>query len=113
MIARMPLGKNVTHKPGYRMIKFPSVDKVHAVGQGGILHWVTSEVLAEALYGPRGINDYPPGVPWNQKVDDVSEAFYSDYAIGSDVRMVVDNIRTDYSPITQLANTKTIDDNWR
>lgn len=111
-IAKMPLGKSVTHRPGFRMIKFPSVNKVYAVSQGGVLHWVTTEALAEALYGPHGINDYPPGYGWNQKVDDVSEAFYSNYVIGSDILTVVDTLHTDYNPVSELANVKTIDDNW-
>jgi hypothetical protein len=111
-IAKIPLGKNVTHKPGYRMIKFPSVDKVYAVSQGRTLHWVTTEALAEAIYGPHGINDYPTGVSWNKKVDDVSEAFYGDYVIGTDIKMAVDTLHTDYNPISELANVKTIDDNW-
>jgi hypothetical protein len=111
-IAKMPLGKNVTHRPGFRMIKFPSVDKVYAVSQGGILHWVTTEALAEALYGPHGINDYPPGEQWNQKIDDVSEAFYGNYSIGSDIHTVVDTLHTDYNPIFESSNVKTVDDNW-
>jgi hypothetical protein len=111
-IAKIPLGKNVTHKPGYRMIKFPSVNKVYAISQGGTLHWVTTEALAEAIYGPSGINDFPSGVAWNGKVDDVSEAFYGDYNIGSDIHTAVDTLHTDYNPISELANVKTIDDNW-
>lgn len=111
-IAKMPLGKNVTHRPGYRMIKFPSVNKVYAVSRGGVLHWITTEALAETLYGPHGINDYPPGVAWNQKVDDVAEAFYTNYVVGSDIHMAVDTLHTDYNPISELANIKTIDDNW-
>ncbi|MFZ6014788.1 MAG: hypothetical protein ACOYUZ_00315 [Patescibacteria group bacterium] len=68
-LASMPLGANVTYKPGVRMVKFITDPKVYVVSKGGVLHWVTTEEAAIALYG----------INWNNNVDDISDAFYMNY----------------------------------
>jgi len=74
-LASIPLGGNVTYKPGVRMIKIQSDPKVYAVARGGILRWVTTQEVAEALYGPN----------WNQFIDDVNVAFFVAYTIGDPI----------------------------
>ncbi len=69
MMASYPLGANVTYHPGVRMVKFPSVNTVYAVARYGRLRQIATETLAEELYGAN----------WNQMIDDVSEAFYTNY----------------------------------
>lgn len=41
-IQQIPLGKNVTYRPGKRMVKFQTVDRVYTVSRGGILRWVAT-----------------------------------------------------------------------
>ena len=68
-LAIFRLGKNITYRPGTRLIKIPSIAKVYAVEPGGALRWIESESVAKALYG----ND------WSKRVDDVAETFFVDY----------------------------------
>lgn len=74
-LASMPLAGNVTYRPGVKMIKLTTVPKVYAVARGGVLRWVSSEEVAEGLYGP----------DWNTKIDDLSDSFYGNYTTGEDI----------------------------
>lgn len=69
------LGKNVTYRPGVKMVKFVTVPKVYAVSKGGVLRGIASEAVASALYGS----------DWNKKIDDVSDAFFANYQFGADI----------------------------
>lgn len=93
-MAAAPLGKNVTYRPGSKLVKFTTVNSVYAVAKGGSLRWVKSEEVASALYGD----------DWNKKVDDISDVFYLDYTFGADV-----NTAGDYSPTAELAASPTIE----
>lgn len=93
-MASLPLGANVTYRPGSRLVKFPTVPKVYAVSAGGTLRWVTTEAAAVALYG----------AGWNAQVDDLSEAFYGDYRFGTDIAAA-----SDFAPAAELAAAPTID----
>ncbi|HSD12911.1 MAG TPA: hypothetical protein VLC10_05105 [Patescibacteria group bacterium] len=74
-LAQIPLGANVKYRPGVRMIKIQSDPKVYAVAADGSLRWVQEEASALALYG----------ADWNQKIDDISDAFFTDYSVGDPV----------------------------
>ncbi len=74
-LERIPLGRNVTSRPGVRLLKLPSSDQVYAVAQGRTLRWVKTEALAQALYGSA----------WATKVDDLSEALFVNYAMGAPI----------------------------
>ena len=88
-LASIPLGKNVTYKPGVKMVKFTTLAKVYAVAKGGVLRWVISEAVATELYGSN----------WNTKIDDISDAFYQNYTFGADV-----NGLSDFNPTTVEAS---------
>ncbi|MFZ2804691.1 MAG: hypothetical protein WA001_05760, partial [Patescibacteria group bacterium] len=90
-LASIPLGKNVTYKPGVRMVKFTTDPKVYAVEKGGNLRWVTTEAVATSLYGSN----------WNQMIDDISDAFYSNYTFGTSI-----NSTADYSPAAAMASVQ-------
>ncbi len=74
-LAKIPLGGNVTYKPGVRMVKIQSDPKTYAVARGGVLRWVTTEAVARALYGDN----------WNQFIDDINVAFFLNYVIGDPI----------------------------
>lgn len=76
----MPLGKNVTYRPGTRMVKFTTVNNVFVVSRGGVLRWVKTEALAQSLYG----------ADWNTKVDDISDVFYTNYIFSTDINNVLE-----------------------
>lgn len=73
------LSGNATYRAGTRLVKITTDPKVYAVEPSGKLRWVKDEVTAKALYG----ND------WAKKVDDVPDAFFTNYTIGSDVSSAV------------------------
>ena len=64
-LAAIPLGRNVTYRPGVRLVKFLTLNRVYAVEKGGVLRWITSETLVRALYG----------LNWNRNVDDIEDVF--------------------------------------
>ncbi len=94
-MASLPLGANVTYRPGAKMVKFLTLDKAYAVGLGGELRWVTSEQAARDLYGPS----------WNLLIDDIADAFYTDYRFGPDVASAAA-----FDKAAELAAAPTIDD---
>lgn len=94
-LAGIALGKNVTYRPGVKMIKLQTVPKVYAVSKGGILRWVQTEEVAHALYG----------ADWNKKIDDVSDALFTDYKEETNISSA-----SEYSPSNETVNSPTIDD---
>lgn len=62
----------VDYQAGTSLLKMPSVNTVYAVEPDGILRPIDSEEDAQALYGE----------DWASQVDDLSEAFFSQYQIG-------------------------------
>lgn len=71
----LPLGGNVTYKPGARLVKITTDPKVYAVDAHSTLRWVETEAVAAALYG----------ADWNTKVDDIPDAFFINYKVGSPI----------------------------
>lgn len=82
-LANIMIGGNVTYRPGVKMVKIQSDPKVYAVAKGGMLRWVSSESVAVALYGS----------DWNKEIDDISDAFFVNYTVGTQISSAVD-----YSP---------------
>ncbi|MBD3252067.1 hypothetical protein GF380_06520 [Candidatus Uhrbacteria bacterium] len=71
----IPIGGNVTYKPGTRLIKFQTDIKTYAVARGGVLRWLKTEEAARKFYGDN----------WNKEVDDVPESFYVNYTFGTPI----------------------------
>lgn len=93
-MAAIPLGGNVTYRPGMRMVKIPTDPSIYAVSQGGVLRHVDSEAVAAALYGP----------DWNAQIDDVPETFFVNYSLGPPIRSFFD-----YDPAAERERSLTID----
>lgn len=74
-LAKIPLGGNVTYRPGVRMIKITSDPHVYAVERGGVLRLIPDETTALRLYG----------AAWNKMIDDVPDGFWVNYAIGTPI----------------------------
>ncbi|MDF1497287.1 MAG: hypothetical protein P1P90_04465 [Patescibacteria group bacterium] len=94
-MASMPIGGNVTYRPGIRLVKLQSVPKVYAVSKGGILHWLTSEDIAKAMYG-----DF-----WYKLVDDLPDVYFMDYKLSDQITGIFD-----YSAFGEASMTQTIND---
>ena len=79
-LAAIQLGGNVTYRPGVRLVKISTDPKVYAVS-GKTLRWVQSETLAKTLYGDA----------WaTTQVDDIPDAYFSDYGIGEAINEAAD-----------------------
>lgn len=92
--ATLPLGRsNVTYRPGVKMIKITTDPRTYAVERGGILRHVTSQELAETLFG----------LNWKDRIDDVPDAFFSNYQIGTPIEN-----SQQYDPDAVMTATATI-----
>lgn len=74
-MAGIPIAANVTYRPGVKLVKIQTDPKVYAVSKGGILRPIDSESVAVDLYG----------FSWNQRIDDIPDAFFVDYTIGASI----------------------------
>ena len=79
-MALVPIGGNVTYRPGTRMLKFQTDPKTYIVTRGGVLRWATTEDVAKGWFGAN----------WNQYIDDASESFYINYTFGEPVANSLD-----------------------
>ncbi|MBI4121890.1 MAG: hypothetical protein HY461_01010 [Parcubacteria group bacterium] len=73
-LAAIAIGGNVTYRPGARLVKITTDPKVYLVGGNGELHPINSEATALDLFGSS----------WAQKIDDVSDAFFTNYTVSSE-----------------------------
>lgn len=98
----LPLGRsNVTYRPGVKMIKITTDPRTYAVERGGILRHVTSQEMAETLFG----------LNWKNKIDDVADAFFSNYKIGDPINDASQyNAETVKTATTTIAQDKSFDD---
>jgi len=92
-LSTIPLGGNVTYRPGIKMVKITTDPKVYAVDQGGFLRHVASEQLAETLFG----------LAWKSRIDDVPDAFFVNYRVGTQIQTA-----SDYNPANVATQTTTI-----
>ena len=74
-LSNLPIGGNVTYRPGKRMIKIQTDPKTYVVDKGGVLRWVTTPEIAESMYGNK----------WSEFIDDISPAFFVNYKIGEPI----------------------------
>ncbi len=94
-MASIPLGANVTYRPGLRMVKFTTDSRVYVVSSGRTLRAIASEAVAFSLYGSR----------WNQHIDDIADTFYTDYRFGTDV-----NVEADFNPAAMRESVNHVSD---
>lgn len=86
----IPIGGNMTYRPGSRLVKITTDPKVYAVARYGVLRWVTSETVAQALYGQN----------WAQMVDDLPDEFFANYTIGAPINSAADyNASNQYNAV--------------
>lgn len=76
-LSAIQIGGNVTYKPGVKMVKITTDPKVYAVAAGGTLRWVKTEAIAQALYGAN----------WSLKVEDIPDAFFTNYLVGEPIEL--------------------------
>lgn len=95
LMQNIPLGRNVTYKPGARLVKFTTSNRVYAVSKGGVLHAIANEAIAISIFG----------ADWAKMVDDINDVFYGNYVIGDEI----DSSRG-WDQKKTLSSTKVIND---
>jgi len=93
-LSALTIGGNVTYKPGVKLIKITTDPRTYAVSTGGTLRQLATEQIAASLYG----------ADWNTKVDDLPDAFFVNYKIGSII-----NLASDFSSSQATALATSID----
>jgi len=88
VLSSYSLGGNVTYRPGTELVKIQSDPKVYAVDKGGVLRWVNSESAATAIFGSN----------WSKHVDDIADAFFINYTVGSPIYSA-----GDFNPATEAS----------
>ncbi len=92
-MSNLPIGKNITYRPGVKLVKFITNKTVYAVSKGGLLRAVKSESIAAYLYGST----------WAKQVDDISDTFFGDYVYGVDI-----DSNYSYNANTEVQNVPSI-----
>lgn len=92
-LGSLPIGGNITYRPGLKLVKIMTDPKVYAIGANGTLRWVMSESIARDLYGAN----------WASQVDDIPDAFFTNYRLGSPIASA-----NDFSPSTETTRAETI-----
>ncbi|MDQ7814370.1 MAG: cupredoxin domain-containing protein [Patescibacteria group bacterium] len=91
MLQTVPLGRrNVTYRPGVKMVKVTTDPRTYVIDQGGILRHVPSQQMAETLYG----------IAWKNQIDDLPDAFYADYKVGTALVLSSDFTPADVMTLT-------------
>jgi len=94
-LSTIPLGGNVTYRPGYKMVKVTTDPRTYVIDQGGVLRWVQSEQLAQTLYG----------ISWKNQIDDLPDPFFINYRVGTPIQVAADyqagNVMTLTTTISQ------------
>ncbi|MDG1950579.1 MAG: hypothetical protein P8J32_07240 [bacterium] len=93
-LADVQIGGNVTYRPGVKMIKITSDSTVYVVAGGGEIKSIPSEEVAEELYGSS----------WNTMIDDVSDGFFPNYTMGSELEFA-----SSFSVSAETADAHSID----
>ncbi len=92
-LSTIPLGGNVTYRPGVKMIKITTDPKAYAVDEGGVLRHVASEQLAQTIFG----------LNWKNKIEDLPDAFFTNYRTGNPI-----SASTEYNAADVMTRTTTI-----
>ncbi len=74
-IGKIPLGGNVTYRPGVKLVKIQTDPRVYAVDRNGTLRLMINPTVATKYYG----------ASWSKNVEDVPDAFFTNYKIGNPV----------------------------
>jgi len=74
-MSKIMLGGNVSYRPGVKLVKIQTDPHVYAVDLNGTLRLMITPAIANKYYG----------VNWNKNVEDIPDAFFSNYKIGAPI----------------------------
>jgi hypothetical protein len=93
----MPVGKNVTMRPGTSLVKFMGSSTVYAVERGGVLRPIVNEAIAKAIFGSR----------WSAMLVELPGSVKADYTIGAKI-----DDSSDYSKTRAYYSVENINENF-
>lgn len=93
----MPIGENVTYRPGTVLVKFASSTTVYAISKDAVLHPIANESVARSIYGSS----------WAASIVTVSDALRGNYTIGSTITS-----SSQYNKTTAYYSVSSIDENF-
>lgn len=81
------IGGNVTFRAGTWLAKITTDPKVYAISRCGELHWLETEAVAFALYGPFWNMGEMVIIPQEnvRRTRDVPDAFFTNYVVGASI----------------------------
>lgn len=79
IMAKIPLGSNITVRPGTNLVKIESDPRVYAVEPYGVLRWLSDQQIIEKLYG----------LDWENRLIDIAPTFFIDYQEGQPIAEAV------------------------
>lgn len=92
-LEKYPLGGNVWYRPGTRLIRISTDDRLFAVAHGGVLRPINPSNAA-AIFGPQ----------WKSFVDMLQDYYFTNYTIGEQISSLAD-----YSPEAERGRSLTIE----
>ncbi len=92
-LEKYPLGGNVWYRPGTRLIRISTDDRIFAVAHGGVLRPINAG-NAETIFGAN----------WKSRVDMLQDYYFTNYTVGTQISSLVD-----YNPEMEQGRSATID----
>lgn len=87
-LADIVLAGNMVYRAGTRIIKIASDEKIYAVGQNGMIHWIHSTEVIENIFGS----------DWKKLLVVVKDVYFVDYSVGRTI-----NHKEDFDPVYEQA----------
>lgn len=95
-LVKIMISGNVTYRPGTRLIKIATDQKIYAIGHGGVIRWLANDQTAEELFG----------YSWKETlVDTIADTFFVNYSVGYRI-----DAKHDYNPERERVASQTIDE---
>ena len=88
-LAALPVGGDVVAKAGVRLVKTSNDTKVYAVSSDGTLQWISTEAVAQQLFGDN----------WFQKIQNLTDSDFLSHTIGEPINSASDyNATSEQTP---------------
>ncbi len=95
-LSSIPIGGNVTYKPGVKLIKLPDYPKIFAIEKKSIVRVFENNEIIAKLYGGSWRDFY---------LDIIPEGYFTNYVLGSPITSA-----NDYNVEKQINSCKTVED---
>lgn len=95
-LKKIPLGGNITYRPGSKLIKIDSDPSIYAISRNGTLRKLMSGKVAYSLFGGN----------WMDLIDTIPDEYFVNYSIGQ----IIDENTRDYNPRVEAGSANILND---